>query len=307
MLPLLGEMAEKLRAAWQQRAARERRRCADCLLLWHRSGGGFAGRAGPPDVYYTAFALRSLFVLDALTADTVERTRHWLAQLAVLRPSLADWLAYAECWYLLAAREPADSPVLSELPRRLRELAGPAGGYAAAPGASPSVYQTFLGLCLEQLLGLSSDAAERVGAFLQQHKQPDGGFVDGPIRKRSGANPTAAAVLTALRLAPMAAVRVRTLLEGTGAFLLSLAHPRGGFRAHTRAPVADLLSTFTSLYALEALGVQHTVDIPLTRAFVLRCQRPEGFAAGPWDESADVEYTFYGLGCLALLDTWERT
>ncbi len=30
-----------------------------------------------------------------------------------------------------------------------------------------------------------------------------------------------------------------------------------------------------------------------------------GFRGGLWDDRADVEYTFYGLGCLAILSTGE--
>ena len=37
------------------------------------------------------------------------------------------------------------------------------------------------------------------------------------------------------------------------------------------------------------------------RGYVRECERPiGGFRGGLWDEQADVEYTFYGLGTLAL-------
>ena len=37
------------------------------------------------------------------------------------------------------------------------------------------------------------------------------------------------------------------------------------------------------------------------RAFAMSCERPSGgFSAGPWDPDIDVEYTYYGLGIIAL-------
>ena len=44
------------------------------------------------------------------------------------------------------------------------------------------------------------------------------------------------------------------------------------------------------------------IDAEKAKRFVLALQEKEGgFIAGLWDDAADVEYTFYGLGSLALL------
>ena len=68
-------------------------------------------------------------------------------------------------------------------------------------------------------------------------------------------------------------------------------------------PVADLLSTFTALLTLRDLGALDRVDRERARAFAMSLVTPAGgFRAGVWDDQADVEYTFYGLGSLALLE-----
>jgi len=63
-----------------------------------------------------------------------------------------------------------------------------------------------------------------------------------------------------------------------------------------------LLSTFTALVTLLDLGAMDRVDREAARRFVESLAMPSGgFRAGVWDDQADVEYTFYGLGSLALL------
>ena len=76
----------------------------------------------------------------------------------------------------------------------------------------------------------------------------------------------------------------------------------GGLRANTRIPVADLLSTFTALVSLADLDALSAVDLAAARHYAEILEQPAGgFRGGAWDDAADVEYTFYGLGTLALL------
>jgi geranylgeranyl transferase type-2 subunit beta len=82
----------------------------------------------------------------------------------------------------------------------------------------------------------------------------------------------------------------------------------GGFRANTRIPLADLLSTFTGLAALDDLEALTSVDLAAVRRYVAALEMPEGgFRAGAWDDRADVEYNSYGLGALALLNVAEES
>ena len=62
-----------------------------------------------------------------------------------------------------------------------------------------------------------------------------------------------------------------------------------------------LLSTFTGIWTLDQLGAAQRLDWSAIRSYAEECERPiGGFRGGLWDEQTDVEYTFYGLGTLAL-------
>jgi len=66
--------------------------------------------------------------------------------------------------------------------------------------------------------------------------------------------------------------------------------------------VADLLSTFTGMVALADLDGLAELDLDRVARFVAALEQPQGgFRGGAWDDAADVEYTFYGLGISALL------
>src|SRR5438094_10529935 len=77
----------------------------------------------------------------------------------------------------------------------------------------------------------------------------------------------------------------------------------GGLEATARAPLADLRSTFTGGWTLAEIAAPDRVDSAEALAYAKALERPEGgFHGGHWDGGFDVEYTFYGLGTVALLD-----
>jgi geranylgeranyl transferase type-2 subunit beta len=88
---------------------------------------------------------------------------------------------------------------------------------------------------------------------------------------------------------------------GVSDFLVGMASSEGGLRANGRAPLADLLSTFTAVWTLESLGDLSRLNGEQVRRYAVALElREGGFHAGLWDEGSDVEYTFYGIGILAL-------
>lgn len=277
------------------------------LRLDQNDDGGFSGREGESDLYYTAFALRSLAILDALTPEIREKSAEHLRRSLTQEASVVDFfsLLYA-CFLLQAAggpdvlaQAPADWP--ERVAGAMESLHTADGGYGKTPGAAAgSTYHTFLvGLCY-QLLGKEYPRREEVVNFIASRRREDGGFVELAPMRRGGTNPTAAAV-GALKLAND---QNGDLLRALPAFLAGMQTPEGGLRANDRAPVADLLSTFTGLWTLEQLGAIERVDRAAARRFVEQLDQPGGgFHAGLWDNETDVEYTFYGLGTIALLYT----
>jgi geranylgeranyl transferase type-2 subunit beta len=186
----------------------------------------------------------------------------------------------------------------------------PDGGYAKVAGSKAgSTYHTFLVSLCYQILGRSAPRPAEIVQFILSRRREDGGFVEiGPM-KRSGTNPTAAAV-GVLQIVESEektnSVFQADVREGVINFLAAMPSEEDGFRANARAPLADLLSTFTGLWTLRQLQALDRVDAVAACAYAKQLERAEGgFHGGIWDNETDVEYTFYGLGCLAMAATIE--
>src|SRR5262249_9546122 len=126
----------------------------------------------------------------------------------------------------------------------------------------------------------------------------DGGFVEIAPMKRSGTNPTAAAVAV-LTLHSKIGPNLR---EDVLDFLKDVRSDEGGFQANSRIPFADTLSTFTGYLTCLDLNEMELVHPRKLEQFILSLQQPQGgFRAASWYQATDVEYTFYALGTLGLL------
>jgi geranylgeranyl transferase type-2 subunit beta len=277
------------------------------LLRQQNADGGFSGREGPSDLYYTAFALRGLMVLDALTPKICQQSAAYLQSCLTTQASVVDFFSLLYSWMLVQLGGGPD--VLAESakdwPDRVAALLETFrtadAGYAKAPGGTTgSTYHTFLVALCYEILGKALPRPGDVASFVRSRQREDGGYVEIPAMKRGGTNPTAAAVAL-LQMLPEAHWE-RAEAEKTAAFLAEMPSFEGGLRANGRAPLADLLSSFTGVLTLEAVAALDRVDIGAIRTFAEELQQPQGgFRGGVWDERADVEYTFYGLGVLALL------
>jgi geranylgeranyl transferase type-2 subunit beta len=267
--------------------------------------GGFAGRQGPSDPYYTGFALRGLAVASGLSESVASRAGRFLTQRLADEISIIDFVSLVFSAVLLENLSGIDvfadagcdrTHTVAAMLDRFRRSDG---GYAKND-RSPhsSTYHTFLAGACKQLVGLPVDDAAEMAHLVRTRNRDDGGFVElGPLRQ-SGTNPTAAGV-GLLRLAGCLDEPTR----GSAAeFLKGMQTAEGGFRANRRIPVADLLSTFTAMVTLADLDALAHVELGRVRRYAEALQQPQGgFRGGVWDDAADVEYTFYGLGTLALL------
>ena len=185
----------------------------------------------------------------------------------------------------------------------LTSLRQPDGGFARTAQASiGSTYQTFLvAICLE-LMGHPLPQDDPCVGFLMSQRRDDGGFLEVRVAKRSGTNPTAAAIgaLRTLDALP------ESIANGAAEFLAELQSDEGGFQANTRMPLPDLLSTFTSCVTLWEADSLEKIDTARAWQYGLGMAREGGgFAGFELDPAEDVEYTFYGLGLLSLLAPWQ--
>ena len=154
-----------------------------------------------------------------------------------------------------------------------------------------------------QLIEKPVPEPERIIAFLDSQRDTEGGWREIRASKRPGTNPTAAAVASLLILDALNEKKDPELVATTLDFLVEMQTEEGGLRANTRIPIADLLSSFTGALTLIDLQAFDEIEIEPYRKFVHAMERAEGgFQAAAWDNAHDVEYSFYGLGCLALLE-----
>jgi geranylgeranyl transferase type-2 subunit beta len=303
--PYLTRLTNRLLDGIERLPADVRERNTTYLLEAQNPDGGFSGREGGSDLYYTGFALRSLAVLQALNPDLCGKAAGFLRQKMTGSAGVVDFFSLVVSCYIVPFGGGPD--VLADAPpdwrdrvaNTLETFRSPDGGYGKTPGALyGSTYTSFLvALCL-QLLDRPIPAPERLAKFVRSRRREDGGYVEISAMKRSGTNPTAAGV----GLLQILGELDETAKAGTADFLAGLPSSfEGGLRANDRIPAADLLSTFTGGWTLDQLGAANRLDWEKVRSYAEECERPiGGFRGGLWDEQTDVEYTFYGLGTLAL-------
>ena len=285
----------------------DRKRHAEFFAAHQSEDGGFSGRDVRSDLYYTAFALRGLVLLGELDDSVAHRAAEFLRQQLRGDASLIDLISLVFGARLLESS--AGIELLEEFPPQwtqkladtFENLRREDGGYAKTfEGRASSTYQTFLIALTYQLMGLPLPEPERACQFVLDQHREDGGFVEIRVMRRSGNNPTAAAIGT-LRVLGQHHIDA-SLRDAVADFLLDSVTDEGGLRANTQIPIADLLSTFTGLQTATDLGVIDAFDVANCLLYAASLQEKSGgFRAAAWDDVADVEYSFYGLGVLGLL------
>ena len=283
------------------------KRHADFILGRQGSDGGWAGREGDSDLYYTSFALRSLAILGLLDGSVAQRASDFLQSRLNRHETLVDLMSLVYSAKLLEAACGLDafrgsrSAWAERLASLLDSLRRSDGGYSKSfEGNVGSTYQTFLVLLCLELIEQPIPQAEHIADFLLKQRQGDGGFLEIRVGKRSGTNPTAAAIGALIVLDRM----TPEITESVTEFLCDLQTDEGGWQANTRIPLPDLLSTFTACVTLADLDQLDNIDRERAFKYALSMERPSGgFAGFEFDPGEDVEYTFYGLGLLSLLRT----
>ncbi len=260
--------------------------------------GGFRGRDGTSDLYYTAFGLEAL--LATQTKEELSATGNYLRQFAA--PEQLDFVhlcCLARCQASLANLD-ASQPFAGErrdvIGARLAAYRSADGGFHPTPGAPRgTAYAAFLGLGALQDCQQALAAPERLVQSLGGLKAPDGAYANESCIPVGSTNATAAAVAVLRNLrAPVA--------PAVGDWLLARCHPGGGFLAVPNAPIPDLLSTATALHALAGLQCDFVHLKEPCLDFIDTLWVNEGGFHGHWDDHhLDCEYTFYGLLALGHL------
>jgi prenyltransferase beta subunit len=256
--------------------------------------GGFAGRSGSSDLYYTVFALQALVALQTdLPAAEVRRFLTPFESGATL--DFVHLACLARCWATLPAPT-LDVAAIAALLSRLEQHRSADGGYHSRRGSPHgTAYDAFLALGAYQDLGRPMPDPDALAGSVDALRARDGGYSN-QRDALAGATPATAAAVMVLRQLD---ARVP---HDIAAWLLARCHPEGGFLAAPGAPMPDLLSTATALHALTALHASLTSIAERCLDFVDTLWVNRGAFYGTWaDEQPDCEYTYYGLLALGHL------
>jgi geranylgeranyl transferase type-2 subunit beta len=296
--------------------------------------GGFAGRAGGTDIYYTSFALRAAELVGIREETFWERAaRHVGGCAESWAESGMGERGPVEIYSLLSAaatilgnacpcrggdesgisapcallRDAISGRIARSAARRLE--CGLAGGKSAGgTEEGRSLYLSFLAARSLRILGVASESLPAVADFVLRCRTADGGFSDSPLAACKGERPDIVASCGISRTAAAVALLVEagrldeSVASSASAFLASLQKEDGGLAAWEGAPMSDLLSSFTGLAAAWLMGRTRMLKLGALARFVRSLESEGGgFRGSMPDSEADVEYTYYGVATLGLL------
>lgn len=255
--------------------------------------GGFLGRDGRSDLYYTVFGLEACL---GLGVDILrERVTEYVAGFGT-----GESLDLVHLAALIRCRANLETVCdLKTMQEHLMKHRSQDGGFNMNPGSErSSAYGSFLALGALQDLGMDCPNAETMAESIASLQQPDGGYAN-EATMMVGATPATAAAICVLHYLS------RPVPESAIQWLLGRVHPLGGFTAipfGSHDGVPDLLSTATALHALALVGVQAGDVRDRHLDYLDSLWNAQGGFRGHWaDEVVDCEYTYYGLLALGTL------
>src|SRR5687767_12312227 len=150
-----------------------RTRHTDFLRSFQQPDGGFRGREGGSDLYYTGFALRGLALLGYLEGDVALHSAAYLRGQLSRQVPMVDFLSliYGAALLSLAAGinvfESSGAGWQAKIAGALESFRRDDGGYAKTDeGAASSVYHTFLVVLSQQLIEQPIVEPQRVVDFV---------------------------------------------------------------------------------------------------------------------------------------------
>jgi hypothetical protein len=240
------------------------------VLENHTKPGGFADKAGKPDLYYTLFGF---YLADALGLSELFPSIKKYVERELMKGNIEG--IHLHCAAILAARLTIDGFPPGYFRKRIRKR------ITSQSNRQPA-YSYFLNLLSSYYLH------DYTGIFLTGRK----------LNKLNGNGSLPSPVLSALLVLQKSFNREVAELEKN---LMAFYRSPGGFKATKTAPVPDLLSTAVALYALDFSGCDLRLIKPDCLNYIDSLFLEGGFGSNPLDPDPDIEYTFYGLLALGSL------
>ena len=228
------------------------------LLSRINPDGGFQGRTGQSDLYYTAFGI------DILLASSPSEISNLKSRISayLLSFTVGDNLTFMDLVSLARARMrlmPDSTPPewRQTIARHLARYRAANGGYHTDIGASVgSATATFMAWIAHEALGITPENPDTIISSLSALATPDGAYSNLP-EMPVGNTPSTAATQSLLHhfgLRPLDHISNLKSQISDHPWLLNQLDDSGGFRAFPQAPIPDLLSTGTALFALSLLS-----------------------------------------------------
>lgn len=232
--------------------------------------GGFADKAGKPDLYYTVFGL---YLANTLGLENLLTSAYSYLETEIKENNTAG--VYLYCAAILYSKLGTDPALKHYLQQKVRQ------SLKEQLNKQPA-YNAFLSLLacyyMEDYKGLYQ-IRNQIKTFNREASLPC---------------PVTAALLV---LQKSFNKPVNHLINEVFSFY----DGKNGFRATHKTPVPDLLSTAVALYALSFAGADLREIKPDCLAFIDSLFYKGGFCSNTIDQDTDIEYTFYGLLALGAL------
>lgn len=269
----------------------------DYVLGQMQADGGFPGRAGGSDLYYTDFALRVLIACKTDAAKLVETASHLHSYNWPLT-GVVECFNYLNCVRLLSRAGiyiDADENQIREV---LSGFSTPNATYRKNEDSEESIYASFLGLLIEEMLGMTPVYDSKFCNHIMGFQNKDGGFSESLSSKKSQTNATAAALSVLAIAGCKSSISTASALP----YIARNQSEDGGFCATNECARGDLLSAHSAVAVLAFMGNLESINLQnLARFLKSVALQTGGFVSCADDCEADIEYTYYGIALLGIL------
>lgn len=281
--PLYRQMIDLLRNALLLLDEQGREEVTHFVLSQQNPDGGFRDRGGRSDLYYSLFGMMILKVsplnLPMRDLENGDGALYQLQQYIVSQTSSKNPGFIEQCCLVLLQKELKTG----RLPR-IKSIISLCGSFWKERKSINLSYRSFV-------LFLTLDAVLPFRGFLKMAAKRM--LTQTMVDANSPCSEIAAKVF------------LQKMVNRDGAkdqeLLKSFACEPGGFRAFLHLQQADMLSTAVALFALNYAESDLRLLKPACFDFIQQNFADGAFLSGDGDQTADLEYTFYGLLALGVL------
>jgi len=265
----------------------------DFLLSQQNQDGGFAGRNGKSDLYYTVFGIQLIHALKLIPSESL---KSYITSFG--NPALLDFVHSVSLLRCLAMLQIGSSALIERLFLQVEAYRTSDGGYnhTAKHMETGTVYANYLAHLAYRESDTEMPQAHLLLHCVMKLQKIDGSFANDSETALGSTGATAAAFILLKLLGQYIDDR---MVEA----LVSRSYPGNGFKPYLSSPIPDLLSTATALFALKSTELDFKIpqDCMDHREFITSLWNADGgFSGNILDDVSDCEYTFYALLALGV-------